>query len=92
MNHEMQKVFLYMILLIIEIIIITVLYKVNRKKQGLENYNRKYHDLIHIVIPKGAKDKLKAYALIKGFNNENELIAHLINEELRKDNELIKKS
>lgn len=57
-----------------------------------KNINPKKEALIYITVTKEKAEQLKAYALIKGFKNENEFIAHLINEELQKDNELIKKS
>lgn len=58
-----------------------------RKKLGITKYNKKYIEIINLMVPKGTKEKLKAYALIKGFKDENEFINHLIKEELQKDNE-----
>lgn len=57
------------------------------KKIGLD----KYHEIIQIVAPKGTTEKLKAYALIKGYKNEQELIAKLINDEIIKDSEKLNK-
>lgn len=65
--------------------------KLIRKKQGIENYNPKFHELIQVIVPKGARQQLKAYALIKGYRNEGELISYLINEELKKDNDKMNK-
>lgn len=68
-------------------IIIYIMAKLELKKIGLD----KYHEVIKIVSPKGTKEKLKAYALIKGYKNEQELIAKLINDEIIKDNEKLNK-
>lgn len=67
------------------IIIMPIILKLSRKKQGIENYNPKFHELIQVIVPKGAKQQLKAYALIKGYRNEGEFISYLISEELKKD-------
>lgn len=91
MPQDIKKIFLYTIMLIVEIIIMFLIYKISRKKNGLENYNPKFHELIQVIVPKGAKQQLKAYALIKGYRNEGELISYLINEELKKDNDKMNK-
>ena len=51
------------------------------KKRGID----KYHELLNIVVPKGTVEKLRAYALIKGYKNEQQLIAKLIADEIEKD-------
>ena len=55
--------------------------KKSRKKIGID----KYHELLNIVVPKGTVEKLRAYALIKGYKNEEQLIAKLIADEIEKD-------
>ena len=45
----------------------------------------KYHENILLTVPKGTRDKLRAYALIKGYKNEQQLIAKLIADEIEKD-------
>lgn len=55
--------------------------KKSRKKIGID----KYHELLNIVVPKGTVEKLRAYALIKGYKNEQQLIAKLIADEIEKD-------
>lgn len=68
-------------------ILIYIISKLEVKKLGLD----KYHELIKIVAPKGTREKLKAYALIKGYKDEQELIAKLINDEIIKDSEKLNK-
>lgn len=79
------------IILAIWLILMPIILKISRKKQGIENYNPKFHELIQVIVPKGARQQLKAYALIKGYRNEGELISYLINEELKKDNDKMNK-
>lgn len=79
------------IILAIWLILMPIILKISRKKQGIENYNPKFHELIQVIVPKGARQQLKAYALIKGYRNEGELISYLINEELKKDNNKMNK-
>ena len=55
--------------------------KKSRKNIGID----KYHELLNIVVPKGTVEKLRAYALIKGYKNEQQLIAKLIADEIEKD-------
>lgn len=55
--------------------------KKSRKKIGID----KYHELLNIVVPKGTVEKLRVYALIKGYKNEQQLIAKLIADEIEKD-------
>lgn len=80
-----------LVLLACWLITMPIILKLSRKKQGIENYNPKFHELIQVIVPKGAKQQLKAYALIKGYRNEGELISYLINEELKKDNDKMNK-
>lgn len=79
------------IILAIWLILMPIILKISRKKQGIENYNPKFHELIQVIVPKGARQQLKVYALIKGYRNEGELISYLINEELKKDNDKMNK-
>ncbi len=60
--------------------------KKSRKKIGID----KYHELLNIVVPKGTVEKLRAYALIKGYKNEQQLIAKLIADEIEKDYKKLK--
>lgn len=60
--------------------------KKSRKKIGID----KYHELLNIVVPKGTVEKLRAYALIKGYKNEQQLIAKLIADEIEKDKDKLK--
>ena len=41
--------------------------------------------MIFVKLVKGTRDKLRAYALIKGYKNEQQLIAKLIADEIEKD-------
>ncbi|WP_297031166.1 hypothetical protein [uncultured Eubacterium sp.] len=91
MDSNIMKVLFYSIILILYFLNIYFIVKRSRKKQGIENFNPKFHELIQVIVPKGSRQQLKAYALIKGYRNEGELISHLINEELRKDNEKMNK-
>ena len=64
------------------IILITILFYLLKNLKG-----DKFNEYIMFKVNKGERDKLKAYALIKGFKNENEYIEHLVKEELKKDQE-----
>lgn len=61
------------------------------KRSVNKKINPKTETLIYLPIPKEKAEQLKAYALIKGYKDEKELINNLITEELIKDNERIKK-
>lgn len=50
----------------------------------------KYHENILLTVPKGTREKLRAYAMIKGYKNEQQLIAKLIADEIQKDNDKLK--
>lgn len=83
---------IYIPLIVAIIICIPSILKIRKqqKEMGINKINRKHIEILSIVLPKGTKDKLKAYAIIKGFKNENEFINHLVNEELKKDQEKMK--
>lgn len=51
------------------------------KLRGLNRYT----ELLTIVVPKGTVVKIKGYAILKGYKNESEMIAHLIEKEMEKD-------
>ena len=76
--------------LITYLIIFLVTYKVLEYVQFKKYGKTKYHELITFAVPKGTKEKLKAYAVIKGFKNESDFISELINKEIQKDNEKLK--
>lgn len=91
MISDKELIIKSIIILAIWLILMPIILKISRKKQGIENYNPKFHELIQVIVPKGARQQLKAYALIKGYRNEGELISYLINEELKKDNDKMNK-
>ena len=47
----------------------------------------KFNDIIFFKVQKGNKEKLKAYAMLKGFKTENEYLSYLVNEQMKKDSE-----
>lgn len=52
-----------------------------RKRIGLN----KFTEALTVIVPKGTVVRLKGYAILKGYKNESELIAHLIEKEMEKD-------
>lgn len=51
------------------------------KTKGLNRYT----ELLTVIVPKGTVMKLKGYAVLKGYKNESDLIAHLIAKEMEED-------
>lgn len=60
-------------------------YKIQKKKNGLENYNPRYQELIQIPVNKGIKNELRTYAKLKGYKNEVEYVTKLIVDEIEQD-------
>lgn len=81
MNETLQTIIPCLVVWIGIGIFIYFIVKKSRKKIGID----KYHELLNIVVPKGTVEKLRAYALIKGYKNEQQLIAKLIADEIEKD-------
>lgn len=82
MNEETLGFILYIAFLVLAIYLLTVVFiKIVKGKLNVD----KYHENILINVPKGTREKLKAYALIKGYKNEQELIKKLIADEIEKD-------
>lgn len=52
-----------------------------RKRIGLN----KFTEALTVIVPKGTVVRLKGYAILKGYKNESELIAHLVEKEMEKD-------
>lgn len=59
--------------------------KISKKQQAHVNkYISKAYDRINLTVPKGEKDKIKAYAERKG-KSVNSYINDLIKEDMKKD-------
>lgn len=86
MNESLRVLIPYFIIFIAIGIFTYIFVKKSREKIGLD----KYHEIINIVVQKGTTEKLRAYALIKGYKNEQQLIAKLIADEIQKDNDKLK--
>ena len=81
MNETLQTIIPYLVVWIGLGIFTYFIVKKSREKIGID----KYHELLNIVVPKGTVEKLRAYALIKGYKNEQQLLAKLIADEIEKD-------
>lgn len=81
MNEELIK---YLIILIGYIALFFVLIIQNK---ALKNLQSEKENTINIKATKDVKEKLKAYALIKGYKNEAEYISALLEKEILKDKE-----
>ena len=81
MNETLQTIIPYLVVWIGLGIFTYFIVKKSREKIGID----KYHELLNIVVP-----KLRAYALIKGYKNEQQLIAKLIADEIEKDKDKLK--
>lgn len=86
MNESLRILIPYFVMFIAIGIFTYIFVKKSREKIGLD----KYHEIINIVVQKGTTEKLRAYALIKGYKNEQQLIAKLIADEIQKDNDKLK--
>lgn len=85
MNEELIK---YLIILIGYIALFIVLIMQNK---ALKNLQSEKENTINIKATKDVKEKLKAYALIKGYKNEAEYISALLEKEILKDQEKLKR-
>lgn len=81
MNEELVK---YIIILVGYIALFSVLIMQNK---ALKNLQSEKENTINIKATKDVKEKLKAYALIKGYKNEAEYISALLEKEILKDKE-----
>lgn len=81
MNEELVK---YIIILVGYIALFSVLIMQNK---ALKNLQCEKENTINIKATKDIKEKLKAYALIKGYKNEAEYISALLEKEILKDKE-----
>lgn len=82
MNEENLKMIIFLAFLILMIYLLTMIFV--KLVKGSLNVD-KYHENILLTVPKGTRDKPRAYALIKGYKNEQQLIAKLIADEIEKD-------
>ena len=85
MSQEIKEILIRVIIIIFDIIFIYLIYKYSKKKNGLENYNPRYQELIQIPVNKGIKNELRTYAKLKGYKNEVEYVTKLIADEIEKD-------
>lgn len=87
MSKETLELILYIAFLCLMIYLLTAfLGKIIKGNLNID----KYHENILLTVPKGTREKLRAYALIKGYKNEQQLIAKLIADEIQKDNDKLK--
>lgn len=85
MPEEIKRIIIELIIAIICFILIYLISKYDRKKNGLENYKPRYQELIQIPVNKGIKNELRTYAKLKGYKNEVEYVTKLIADEIEKD-------
>lgn len=85
MPEEIKRIIIELIIAVICFILIYLISKYDRKKNGLENYKPRYQELIQIPVNKGIKNELRTYAKLKGYKNEVEYITKIISEEIEKD-------
>lgn len=78
--------YLTMIALIWLLLTLYIIMTMGKKYRKAKKYNL---EILEIFIPKGTILKLRGYAVIKGYKNENEFIAALIDNELKKDKEIL---
>lgn len=81
MNEELIK---YLLILVGYVALFFVLIMQNKV---LKNLQSEKENTINIKATKDTKEKLKAYALIKGYKNEAEYISALLEKEILKDKE-----
>ncbi len=87
MSKETLELILYIAFLCLMIYLLTAfLGKIIKGNLNID----KYHENILLTVPKGTREKLRAYAMIKGYKNEQQLIAKLIADEIQKDNDKLK--
>lgn len=85
MPNEIKEIIIELMIAIICFILIYLIFKYDRKKNGLENYKPRYQELIQIPVNKGIKNELRTYAKLKGYKNEVEYVTKLIADEIEKD-------
>lgn len=85
MPEEIKRIIIELIIAVICFILIYLISKYDRKKNGLENYKPRYQELIQIPVNKGIKNELRTYAKLKGYKNEVEYVTKLIADEIEKD-------
>lgn len=85
MNEELIK---YLLIFVGYIALFFVLIMQNKV---LKNLQSEKENTIYIKATKDVKEKLKAYALIKGYKNETEYISALLEKEILKDQEKLNK-
>lgn len=85
MPEEIKEIIIELIIAVICFILIYLISKYDRKKNGLENYKPRYQELIQIPVNKGVKNELRTYAKLKGYKNEVEYVTKLIADEIEQD-------
>ncbi|WP_448900781.1 hypothetical protein [Eubacterium sp.] len=85
MPEEIKEIIIELIIAIICFVLIYLISKYDRKKNGLENYKPRYQELIQIPVNKGIKNELRTYAKLKGYKNEVEYVTKLIADEIEQD-------
>lgn len=85
MPNEIKEIIIELMIAVIYFILIYLIYKYSKKKNGLENYKPRYQELIQIPVKKGIKNELRTYAKLKGYKNEVEYVTKLIADEIEKD-------
>lgn len=85
MPQEIKKIILELIIAVICFILMYLILKYDRKKNGLENFKPRYQELIQIPVNKGVKNELRTYAKLKGYRNEVEYVTKLIADEIEQD-------
>lgn len=85
MPQEIKEIILELIAAVICFILMYLILKYDRKKNGLENYKPRYQELIQIPVNKGIKNELRTYAKLKGYKNEVEYVTKLIADEIEQD-------
>lgn len=85
MPQEIKEIILDLIIAVICFILMYLILKYDRKKNGLENYKPRYQELIQIPVNKGVKNELRTYAKLKGYRNEVEYVTKLIADEIEQD-------
>lgn len=91
MPEEIKKIIIELIIAVICFILIYLISKYDRKKNGLENYKPRYQELIQIPVNKGIKNELRTYAKLKGYKNEVEYITKIIADEIEQDRNKLNK-
>ena len=85
MPDEIKEIIIELMIATISFILMYLILKYDRKKNGLENYKPRYQELIQIPVNKGVKNELRTYAKLKGYKNEVEYVTKLIADEIEQD-------